>query len=143
MHEQRGDSWYAESRGWERVGYIDRWRFVVACFTREAAERYIEENRHNLTEPRVWVWSAHRNREWCLAAALFRGGDMMRGTRLGTGQAGLLTLWTESWALHLGVRPDHWVWGHETEAYDLCAELYGAGPLFLLVRLPGLVGSHV
>ena len=44
--------------------FASRWRFVTACFTRRAAQRYIEENRHNLDEPRVYVASAHRNREW-------------------------------------------------------------------------------
>lgn len=58
--------------GFSEVGYLDRWDFVVACFTRAAAERYIEENRHNLRDPRVWVASAHRNKEWQIAAASFK-----------------------------------------------------------------------
>jgi len=32
------------------------------------------------------------------------------------------------------VRPSHWEWGHRTEDYDLIAEYYGLGPLFLLVE---------
>ncbi len=49
---------------WTLTGYIDRWEFVTACFTRKACEEFIEANRHNLTDPRVYVASAHRNEEW-------------------------------------------------------------------------------
>jgi hypothetical protein len=48
----------------EMVGYVDRWRFVTAAFTRKACQEYIEANRHNLTDPRVYVATAYRNREW-------------------------------------------------------------------------------
>jgi hypothetical protein len=53
------------------TSYVDRWTFVTACFTNKEAERYIEENRHNLKEPRVFVASGYRNKEWiALRAAL-------------------------------------------------------------------------
>lgn len=53
--------------------------------------------------------------------------------------AGLASFTIEPWwCLHLGVYPAHWVWGHEVEPYDLCADYYGTGPLFLLVRIWGL-----
>ena len=49
---------------WEAVYYVDHWEFVTCCLTQKAAEAYIQANRHNLTEPRVYVESAHRNQEW-------------------------------------------------------------------------------
>ncbi len=36
-----------------RVGYHDR--FITCCFTWEAAEIFIENERHNLTKPRIYV----------------------------------------------------------------------------------------
>lgn len=68
--EENGDP----TPGWERVGYIDRWEFVQPFFTMAAAERYIDENRHNLTDPRIYVDSAHINREWIEVRKLL-GGD--------------------------------------------------------------------
>ncbi len=47
-----------------RTAYQDQWNFVTACLTRDAAERYIAANRHNLTDPRVYVESGYRNHEW-------------------------------------------------------------------------------
>lgn len=46
------------------VGYTDIWEFVQPFFSCKEAERYIEENAHNLKNPRVFVYSAYRNREW-------------------------------------------------------------------------------
>lgn len=48
--------------------------------------------------------------------------------------AGLVAIVGRIWCLHLLVSRDSWVWGHESEPYDLCAEYYGCGPLFLLVK---------
>ena len=53
-----------DSDEWERVGFIDIYEFVTPCFTQKAADEYIAGNKHNLTDPRVYVESAHRNREW-------------------------------------------------------------------------------
>jgi len=53
-----------DTTGCERTYFRDRWEFVTACFTRVAAQRYIDENQHNLKEPRIYVYSAYRNREW-------------------------------------------------------------------------------
>jgi len=36
----------------------------AAFFTRKGAEQYIERNKHNLSEPSVFVESAYRNPEW-------------------------------------------------------------------------------
>lgn len=57
-----------------RVAYIDTLEFVQPFFTQAAADRYIEENRHRMKDPRVYVDSAYRNKEWiavrkCLAEA--------------------------------------------------------------------------
>ena len=38
--------------------------FVQACFTEAAAQQYIDENKHNLKKPRIYVYSGDRNREW-------------------------------------------------------------------------------
>ncbi len=50
--------------GYDRVGYVDVWEFVTACFTRAGAENYIAANGHNLIEPRIYVETGFRNREW-------------------------------------------------------------------------------
>lgn len=53
-----------ENGCWERTAYVDTWEFVTVCFTRVAAEEYIADNRHRMTDPRIYVDSAYRNREW-------------------------------------------------------------------------------
>ena len=50
--------------GYYRTCYLDQWEFVQPFFTRVGAERFIESNRHNLTNPRIYVDSGHRNHEW-------------------------------------------------------------------------------
>lgn len=57
---ERGDD---EPDGWTRTGFVDRWEFVTVCFTKQAAEAYIEDQKHNLGEARVYVDSAVRNPE--------------------------------------------------------------------------------
>jgi len=47
-----------------KTGYIDTFERVQPFFSRKAADDYIETNRHNLTDPRVYVDSAYRNKEW-------------------------------------------------------------------------------
>jgi len=49
---------------YRRVGYVDRWEFVTACFTEKAALDFITRNGHNLHEPRTYAYSAWRNPEW-------------------------------------------------------------------------------
>lgn len=49
---------------WEKFFYRERWEFVQPFLTRVEAERYIESNRHNLNETRIFAHSGHRNREW-------------------------------------------------------------------------------
>lgn len=49
---------------WEKIFYASRWRFVCAHLTEDAADTYIAQNRHNLTNPRVYVTSQHRCYEW-------------------------------------------------------------------------------
>lgn len=50
--------------GWRRLGHIDTWKKVQPFFTRDGAQRYLDANRHNLKEPRIYVGSAYRNSEW-------------------------------------------------------------------------------
>lgn len=47
-----------------RTCYVDRWEFVTACVSERGCEEYIRANGHNLTDPRIYVASGHRNREW-------------------------------------------------------------------------------
>lgn len=47
-----------------RVGYRERWEYVTTCFTEQAANQFIEDNRHNLGDARVYVDSGWRNPEW-------------------------------------------------------------------------------
>jgi hypothetical protein len=49
--------------GWDKIHFIELWQSVTVCFTARAAEAYIEANRHNLRNPRVYVDSAYRNAE--------------------------------------------------------------------------------
>ncbi len=46
-----------------KSNYIERDRFVTACFTRKGAEDYLAVNGHNLTRPFIYVSSLHRNQE--------------------------------------------------------------------------------
>jgi hypothetical protein len=55
---------------WSRTGYIDRWEFVQAFLTREAAEAYRRNQAHNLGETRVYVESGYNNPEWKRLRAL-------------------------------------------------------------------------
>ena len=49
---------------WTKTGYHDEWEFVTACFTRAGCEAYLRANGHNLRDPRIYVYSGHRNAEW-------------------------------------------------------------------------------
>ena len=48
---------------YEKVYYRFQERTVTTCFTREQAQRYIDENRHNLKNPSIYVESFNRNPE--------------------------------------------------------------------------------
>lgn len=54
----------AEVEGWEKVGFVEHWEFVTACFTGKACEDYLASNGHNLVKPRIYVASGYRNQEW-------------------------------------------------------------------------------
>lgn len=41
-----------------KKSYCDR--FITVCFTRKAAEEYIERNKHNLRKPGIYVFGAER-----------------------------------------------------------------------------------
>jgi hypothetical protein len=58
------------TKGYTRIGYLDIWEFVTACFTEQGCKDYIALNGHNLREPRIYVESAHRNHEWQAVRAL-------------------------------------------------------------------------
>jgi hypothetical protein len=47
-----------------RTFYQDFWEWVQPFFSEEGAQTYITCNRHNLTDPRIYVESAYRNDEW-------------------------------------------------------------------------------
>lgn len=55
-----GNPW----RKYIRTGYRDVWEWVQPFFSEIGAQAYIDANRHNLTDPRIYVESAHRNDEW-------------------------------------------------------------------------------
>lgn len=59
---------------YQRTGYQDDWEFVQPFFTRVGAEAYIVANGHNLTDPRIYVDSAYRNREWQAVRAMLLDG---------------------------------------------------------------------
>ncbi len=53
-----------EYEDWIVTRYIDEWEFVQPFFSEKAAKAYLERNRHNLKNPRIYVDSGHRNKEW-------------------------------------------------------------------------------
>lgn len=55
---------YIDMSEYESVGYIDIWETVQLFFTEKAAQRYIDSNKHNLNNPRIYVMSGHSNHEW-------------------------------------------------------------------------------
>jgi hypothetical protein len=78
--EDPDDEWFTDN-DYRAVGYRDAWITVQPFFTRAGAQRYLEENAHNLTgpePPRIYVESAYRNREWQAVRAFLLG---MEGTR--------------------------------------------------------------
>jgi len=40
---------------WEKVYYVDRWDYVCAHFTREAAAAFIKRKSHDYDKLRIWV----------------------------------------------------------------------------------------
>lgn len=67
-----------EVDGARRAGYKDRYEFVTACLTNEAAESYIAANKHRLCEPRVFVESGYRNYEWIRLRSWLMGEERGR-----------------------------------------------------------------
>jgi hypothetical protein len=62
--EAKWDESGDEPDGYTRTAYQDTWGNVMPFFTEQAAQRYIKENGHNLSSPRVYVESGYRNHEW-------------------------------------------------------------------------------
>ena len=61
-YEQDGND---EPEGYRRVGYAERWEFVMCFFTEAAADLYIAQMRHRHTgDLRTYVDCAFRNHEW-------------------------------------------------------------------------------
>lgn len=63
--EPYSQKWYDKVGKWSPVvkkSFHDR--FVTVCFTRQAAKDFIEAERHNLTNPRIFVeYAQTRNKE--------------------------------------------------------------------------------
>ena len=68
--QQDEDDDEGERQFWTRAHYVDSWENVQPFFSRSGAEGYMARNRHNLTDPRIYVDSAHRNAEWQLVREL-------------------------------------------------------------------------
>lgn len=62
--ERRFGAHGRKPKGFAKSYYIDTWRFVTACFTEAGCEAYLKINGHNLREPRIYVESGWRNKEW-------------------------------------------------------------------------------
>lgn len=54
-----------------RTYYEDTWEFVSCFLTHQGAEDFIKARSHELTDPRIYVDSAHRNGEWKALRAYF------------------------------------------------------------------------
>lgn len=49
---------------WHKVGYIEVWEFVTACFTEQGCIDYLRRNGHNLRETRIYAEGSFRNEEF-------------------------------------------------------------------------------
>jgi len=58
MHEESFEDKY------EEIFYHTGYQYVCAHFTEAAAQNYIDQNKHNLANPRIYVDSQHRCYEW-------------------------------------------------------------------------------
>lgn len=73
--EAEYDETAEEPGNWRRVGYIDIWEFVTACFTEQGCKDFLALEGHNLKEPRIYAYGSFRNKEyravrtWLLARA--------------------------------------------------------------------------
>lgn len=57
--------------------------------------------------------------------------------------AGFFGLSMGAWAVHVGVRRDHWVWGADTTGwYDGPIHHYGLGPFLLVCWMAALEGGE-
>lgn len=66
-----------EAGGKHKVYYRKIDRFVAAHFTMKAAKLYIEENRHNLTEPFTYVKSLYRCHEMIAIQEYFKTKELI------------------------------------------------------------------
>ena len=87
----------AEEFGYEKAYYNVIHEFKCAHFTLKAAEQYIERQRHNPTNPRVWIESMHRCPEM-IAIREFLMNPKIIPTELFDGEAVLKSL-TENAAM--------------------------------------------
>lgn len=71
--------WNDEGDIMTRVAYIERKTFVNAHFTQSSAQKYIDENSHNLTKPFVYVSSMYRCPEMIAIRKWLAGGGEGRG----------------------------------------------------------------
>jgi len=49
---------------WEKIGYVEIWEFVTACFTEQGCIDYLRRNGHNLKETRIYAEGSFRNEEF-------------------------------------------------------------------------------
>lgn len=63
QERMNSESGYGESVGFRKIGFTEVDRFVTGCLTSQAAQKYLQENAHNLNKPFVYVESLHRNQE--------------------------------------------------------------------------------
>lgn len=57
----------------DRYDQDSQYEWETVCFTQEAAAKYIEQHRHNLCDPHVYVASGYRNAEWQRMRAFLMG----------------------------------------------------------------------
>ena len=67
---------WSNDEGWSKVYYQERWEFVTACFTEQAAQDYINRDAHNLGPTRIYVYSAYKNEEWRFIRKYLSGEDV-------------------------------------------------------------------
>jgi len=74
LHENGRDT-----KGWTKICYHERWEYVSAHLTKEAADKYIEVQKHNHDGLRIYVDSQYRCHEWnVLIEGLLKGNIVFK-----------------------------------------------------------------
>jgi len=66
LDEVDDDGGDTELEGVTKAYYIDIWEHKTSCLTEQGAKDYIEAMGHHMVDPRIYVESGWRNKEWIM-----------------------------------------------------------------------------